>query len=351
MSPCAIKHKSVIIYSCDLLITIKDFVLKNKMRDGGSGIFKGGYMEKRRKEYAEFRFYEKPPKEPVLALMGENWIRYYGEGIDYLHFHNLMEIGYCVWGKGQVVMNKQIYDYSDGTFTMIPHNILHTTNSAHLCFWEYLFFDVEEIIKDYYKDNPSKAENVLHSVMQDGLVYHENDYPHLAKIIRLIFELFKKKETYYKETINGLLFSLVMQLAGKNEGVSVYHTATETGGSKIAPALHYIGTRYKEDIRVSDLADYCHLSETHFRRIFLEDMSMTPVEYINLTRVQAACDLMRKGNGHMEEIAVKVGYQTMSTFNRNFRKIIGTSPYQWKKNTDQNMEIIENYHISAKKGW
>lgn len=307
-------------------------------------------MEKRRKEYAEFRFYEKPPKEPVLAMMGEDWIRYYGEGIDYLHFHNLMEIGYCIWGKGQVVLNKNIYDYQDGTFTMIPHNILHTTNSAHLCYWEYLFFDVEEIVKDYYKDKPAKADKVLHSIMQNGMVYQTADNPNMAGTVKLIFELFQKKDRYYKETINGLLFSLVMQLACENEADDTYQLA-DSSESKITPALEYISSHYPEDMRVIELADYCHLSETHFRRIFMEDMSMTPVEYINLVRVQAACDLMRKGNDHMEEVAIKVGYQTMSTFNRNFRKIIGTSPYQWKKNTNQKTEIIENYHISAKKGW
>ena len=56
MSPCAIKHKSVIIYPYDLLITIKDFVLKNKIHDGGLGIFKGGHMEEKyRPEYGNYR--------------------------------------------------------------------------------------------------------------------------------------------------------------------------------------------------------------------------------------------------------------------------------------------------------
>lgn len=308
-------------------------------------------MEKRRKEYAEFRFYEKPSKEPVLALMGEDWIRYYGEGIDYLHFHNMMEIGYCIRGKGQLVMNKSIYDYTDGTFTLIPHNILHTTNSEHLCYWEYLFFDVEEIVKDYYKENQSKAEKILHSISQNARVYHIEENPYMGEVIQMIFALMRTKTGYYKETIKGLLFSLSMQLASQNEeGVPVPPVKNENG-SKINPALEYISYHYKEDIRISDLAKCCHLSETHFRRIFQEDMSMTPVEYINLTRVQAACDLMRKGNDHMEEVAVKVGYQTMSTFNRNFSKIIGTSPYQWKKQRDKELDKIENYHISAKKGW
>ncbi len=33
--------------------------------------------------------------EYVLALLGDNWIRDYGHDESNLHFHNLMEIGYC----------------------------------------------------------------------------------------------------------------------------------------------------------------------------------------------------------------------------------------------------------------
>lgn len=308
-------------------------------------------MEKHRKGYAELRFYEKPGKEPVLALMGDEWIRYYGEGIDYLHFHNLFEIGYCIWGKGQLVMNKSIYDYADGTFTMISHNILHTTNSEHLCHWEYLFFDVEEIIKEAYKDKPARAEKLLHSINRKARVYNMEENHYMGEIIKMIFELMKGRNGYYKETIKGLLFSLVMQLAAQNEENAQISSLGNEGGSKISSSLEYISYHYNEDICIADLAKSCHLSETHFRRIFHEEISMSPVEYINLIRVQAACDLMRKKDSNMEEVAMRVGYQTMSTFQRNFGKIVGLSPYQWKKQMNKNLDKIENYHISAKKGW
>ena len=50
-------------------------------------------MAKKKKQPAEFRFYELPQDEPVLALMGNKWIQVYGENIDNQHFHNLLEIG------------------------------------------------------------------------------------------------------------------------------------------------------------------------------------------------------------------------------------------------------------------
>lgn len=60
-------------------------------------------MEKknsRKKETIQLRYYELPEQEPVLALLGPEWMRSYGTIPEDLHFHNLMEIGLCQWGGG-----------------------------------------------------------------------------------------------------------------------------------------------------------------------------------------------------------------------------------------------------------
>ena len=93
------------------------------------------------------------------------------------------------------------------------------------------------------------------------------------------------------------------------------------------------------------------MSETHFRRVFQEKMNMTPIEYVNFVRIKKACELIDKTDISMEDIAEKVGFITPSTFNRNFRRIIGTSPYQWKKRPDNHEGKLQEYKISALKGW
>ena len=55
-------------------------------------------MGKARKSKIEFRYYKMPSGIPILALLGREWIRTYGVGIDYLHFHNCLEIGDCYIG-------------------------------------------------------------------------------------------------------------------------------------------------------------------------------------------------------------------------------------------------------------
>ena len=61
-------------------------------------ISRGWLYEQKEKDENEYRFYEVPEKCPVLALLGEKWVQNYGYQIDYLHFHNMMEIGVCYYG-------------------------------------------------------------------------------------------------------------------------------------------------------------------------------------------------------------------------------------------------------------
>lgn len=306
-------------------------------------------MGKKKKECAEFRFYEKPSQEPVFALMSDSWYRDYGEGNEQLHFHNMAEIGYCYKGKGEVILNQSRHNYEDGMFTFIPQNYPHTTNSVIRSEWKFLYFDSEEIVLEAFSGNIYKGEKIRTSIGKDAFVFSIKEVPYLGNLVLMIFELVQQGGDYSKDVIKCALVAIVLQVLRLKEGAE--SSIGSDGRSKIVPALEYINYHYREDLMICDLAGCCHLSETHFRRIFQTDMNMAPVEYMNLIRVQAACDFMKKKDCYMEEVAVNVGYQTMSTFNRNFKQIMGITPYQWKKEMDSELGRTEHYRVSAKKGW
>lgn len=129
-------------------------------------------MRKRRKSKIEFRYYKMPAGSPVLALLGEKWIQCYGKGIEYLHFHNYMEIGYCYEGQGILTIGEKDYRFSGGEFSVIPENCPHTTNSVPgtTSRWEYLYIDVEEILHELYPagGNDKRRERMLQRVNSRG---------------------------------------------------------------------------------------------------------------------------------------------------------------------------------------
>lgn len=97
----------------------------------------------------------------------------------------------------------------------------------------------------------------------------------------------------------------------------------------VAPALEYINRHYMEDFPIETLARLCGMSQSHFRRVFRELLSVGPLEHLNRTRILKACSLMRMSEDSILSISGQVGFQSLSSFNRHFLVEMGTTPSQW----------------------
>ena len=308
-------------------------------------------MSKKKTGSAEFRYYEVPREEAVLALMGNKWIQVYGENINNLHFHNLIEIGYCHYGAGELVIEENQYRFGAGMVSCIPANFLHVTKSdTHVrAFWEYLYISPADILKQQGKPM-QETRNIIDAVNRSAFFIKVEENPIFVTLIRAIFEEMQNKNAYYRECVGGLAYTLLYEIARFN-GRGNVQSCGKNNSLQLENAIEYVERNYPNNFKIADLANECHMSETHFRRVFQEKMNMTPVEYVNFVRIKKACELIDKTDISMEDVAEKVGFITPSTFNRNFRRIIGTSPYQWKKRPDNHEGKLLEYKISALKGW
>ncbi len=312
-------------------------------------------MKKVKRETIEYRYYETSSDIPVLALLGEGWIRPYGEqGLDALHFHNHMEIGFCYEGQGALVIDEETKRYQPGTYSIIPHYVCHTTVSdgGMLCRCEYLFIDVESFLESVYPNDKRFAERLARLVNQHPLVGGSQDNPKLSQLILALIDELRQKRPFYLVSARGLLLTLLIELArAAEEDEERLPDLNTERNLTILDALHYVNNRYHEDLKIKELAEACHMSETHFRRVFREIMSIGPLEYINIVRVEMACNMLRTTDYSMETIARRAGYPTMTTFDRNFRRVTGYTPLQWKKNPGNYEQKLRNYRIAAFQGW
>lgn len=306
-----------------------------------------------KKKQIQFRYYEIPQGEPCLALLGEAWVRPYGDGVDCLHFHNYMEIGFCYDGRGVIQLDSDSSAYQGNMVTIIPKNYPHNTESEDFSYskWEYLFIDVEEFLREVYRENQMFADELITAVNNRAWVIDVSRNPGVGELICDIMEEMRYKKDLYAESVRGLLLSLLINIARMNQKPSGRVKKQASGVSHMTVALHYIGKHYAEDLTIGDLAAVSHMSETNFRRIFQKTMNMTPSDYLNLVRIQGACEYMKKSTDSMEMVAEKCGFQSVSTFNRNFKKVLGITPYQWKIHPENYETKLLNYNISAFKGW
>lgn len=312
-------------------------------------------MAKKKKDTIEFRFYEAPQREYVLALLGESWIREYGHDETNLHFHNLMEIGYCREGKGELRLNDESSLYEPAMVSVIPANFPHITVSdltVGMSYWEYLFFDPVQIIQEMYPDNQLYQRKLLEKINSRASLIYEWENRSLSLTVKMIMEEMRFKKPYCTDMVKGLLNALMIEIVRINDAEqNAERMRKKTGMLRIAEALEFVRSEYSSNIKVEDLAQACHMSEPHFRRVFEMNMNMAPVDYINFIRIQNACDMMKKNNYSMDVIAQKCGFATTSTFNRNFKKFLGTSPYQWKIKPENYETKLLDFNIAALKGW
>lgn len=312
-------------------------------------------MAKKKKESVELRFYEVPQGESVLALIGENWDRVYGHEENKLHFHNLMEIGVCRRGEGVLYLNSDEVKYETGTISVFPENFPHTTISGgeESNFWEYLFFDPRLVIAELYPDNPITQSKIMEELNKNPFILHQIHEKRILELVNAIMDESRAQKPYYRSAIKNYLTNLVLELMRMHRDLNNYGESTSktTSAMQITSALDYINRNYASALKAKELADVCNMSETHFRRLFEEYINMSPMDYVNLIRIQKACELMKRSDDSMDEVAEKCGFSTTSTFNRNFKKFLDTSPYQWKLNPTTYERKLLNYHITALKGW
>lgn len=115
------------------------------------------------------------------------------------------------------------------------------------------------------------AQKLISRINQRAHYSKNEDRPEVAELIKLIIKCMDEKEEFYLEEVKGLTRALLMQIARWNEKDETQEKNAILDDASIAlilPALNYIGENFHESIRIEELADVCHISETHLRRIF-----------------------------------------------------------------------------------
>lgn len=104
----------------------------------------------------------------------------------------------------------------------------------------------------------------------------------------------------------------------------------DSGAATLDEVVGYIQSHYNEEFSLSFLARLCGLTPSYFSRVFTVKTGTPVFEYINHIRIQKACTLLKRSDMTVIEIALAVGYNNISFFNRYFRKLNGMSPRDYR---------------------
>lgn len=317
-------------------------------------------MSKLRKAIVEYRNYYLPANFPVLLLSGDYW-RISDIPSGRLHFHNCLEIGVCHSDSGIMELYGEPLSFQEGDITIIPRNVPHTTYSdpGSESHWSYLFFDPQELFRNLLPNSWKNYDLSIYASKDYKHILSREKYPAVYQLIMNIIHELEEQRPSYQISARGLLLSLYIELYrienAESENTPPHGqmvTSPEPDNALvIAPALDYIEDNYMLQFSIEFLAELCHWSPTHFRRVFHDIMGTSPLDYINNTRIMKSCNLLRSTEESILDISEMVGFHSVSSYNRYFTKIMQTPPREYRKQMILSDKRAENQSILEYAGW
>lgn len=157
-----------------------------------------------------------------------------------------------------------------------------------------------------------------------------------SDIITLLNRIIKERSGLYidSEFLNHLLVMelfVLLSRALKMEWEDSIKGKKTKIRELVALSINYIEENYLYEISPGDVAKYVFLSHSYFTRIFKDETGISPMEYIQNTRVQKAKELLTDTCDNMGDVAALSGFSSQQRFNDVFKKHTEMTPLQYRK--------------------
>jgi AraC-like DNA-binding protein len=115
-------------------------------------------------------------------------------------------------------------------------------------------------------------------------------------------------------------------LTGPHGGDVARLTLANSPSQRVISAMHSLRGRFREAVRIEELAAIAQMSVSAFHRHFKALTSLTPLQYQKQLRLLEARRLMISSAVNVEAAAFQVGYESPSQFSREYARLFGASP-------------------------
>jgi len=239
------------------------------------------------------------------------------------HQHDGYQLVYMIGGQTSFMVDDEVFRLNKGDLFYISRNLPHAIVSID---------DKPEAIVVQFKDDilPSEIENLPEYTFVNIL---------------------------YKKGVGGLAFRNIsydcfeglVHAAGIGKVTSLLHTLDylgrnitsaerlskrirqEDSTSVSARAHQYLLEHYKDDVKLTHIADFCHQQEAALCRTYKRETGMTLFQHLQYIRIESACTMLRNTTLSIAEVAYSCGFNTPSTFNRLFQEKMGMTPGEYRK--------------------
>lgn len=280
-------------------------------------------------EYIWTTGYKKVPKEklniPCLHMIGQANFNKAWDALD-THYHNMLEVVVVLNGSQQYVVNDRMYALYGGKMFITHPNEIHGNGKMPQNVCDFIWFQLDI----------SSSVNFL------GLSGDKAEYLHsrIARCKRRTMDVGHRDLELLQDAWNLLTTeepSKQMQgYACFLQFLSIYfcddrQDQHDRGVSPdIQRAVQFIQDNLTSDLRLSDIANACNISESHFKSKFRMQMGITPLGYITSQKIEKAKKLLKGTGDSITDIALQLNFSSSNYFSSVFKQYTGYSPTEFR---------------------
>jgi AraC-like DNA-binding protein len=256
-----------------------------------------------------------------------------------IHRHQTIELGYVIEGCSRQIFSGKEYMFNAGDFWLTDRNCYHSD-----VFFNKNLFTVYIAIPTSFFDSAfwgfvedSQIQHFIYSALLDQKKIHQflHFTPRInrhkaAKFMRQIFDELASVQIGFKDITKGLLSRLLATLSFDYDFLFINQQRAKINQLLYQEIESYMRLHY-QTVTIRDLIDLFHYNEDFYNRLIKEYSGYTYTQYLQKIRLAQAEELLIKTKLPVDEIAIRVGYQSKSYFYRIFYDSIGMTPAQYRQ--------------------
>ena len=254
------------------------------------------------------------------------------------------EIELITWGEGEIITEGTIIPTGKGSIFFRSPGMTVRGISPYHCYLVVFDITYDPKRKDEYADSNNFMNNDnMNVTFQRYGNFGGLNFPDAFKTLRFDqhLELFSNiyNEWLYQSkaavlnTKSLLLQILVKAYEEYTSEASLVNASRsiQISHPRIAAAREYIDNNPRKWFTLAELASYSGLSRNFFCRIFRDIVGVTPVEYINRQKINAAKKLLIETNYSIKAIAFELGFENNTYFYIMFKSKTGLTPMDYRQ--------------------
>lgn len=273
-------------------------------------------------------FGKKPDPRPVQVEFDRRSMYY---TMTANHFHSEYELYYLFTGERYYFIKDRNYTILAGDLVLIDSEEVHKTANRNdliheriVLYYQPAFFaalpaeERELLLSVFRRDYPVLRLNLQERLMVEGL------------LLNLLEELTEKPPGFSLrvEQMGAELLVLTARILLKKEAVAA--EVPSPSQLKLTEIVRHINTHYNEPLDLEGLSVRFFISKSHLSRTFKEFTGFGFSEYLTLTRIKEAQQMLRGSAKSITEISEAAGFDNFSHFGKTFKKASGMSPRQYR---------------------